>query len=55
MHFGTATARSIAQLIQHAERMADYVLGAVRTNVEPFAGATALQWMTRRTDSPTAG
>jgi uncharacterized protein len=44
-----------AQLIQHAERMADHVLGAVRANVEPFAGAAALGWMTRRTDSPTVG
>lgn len=43
-----------AHLIHHAEQMADHVLSAVRTNIEPFAGHAALQWMARRTDSPTA-
>lgn len=43
------------QLVQHAERMADHVLRAVRSKVEPFDGVAAREWMTQRTDSPTAG
>ena len=35
-------------LIAHAERVASEVLAAVRTSAEPFGGAAAQEWMTRR-------
>jgi hypothetical protein len=40
------------QLIEHAERMADLVLSAVRSNLAPFDGVAARKWMTQRTDPP---
>ena len=42
------------QLIEHAERMADHVLSAVRSNVAPFDGVAASEWMNQRTDPPDA-
>ena len=35
-------------LIDHAERVAAQVLTSVRAGDEPFAGAAAEQWLTRR-------
>ncbi|MGI8794770.1 MAG: DUF402 domain-containing protein [Acidimicrobiales bacterium] len=35
-------------LIEHAERVAQHVLEAVRAGAEPFAGSAARKWMTRR-------